>query len=56
MPNNNYATLVTGQHYPSAWISVAGEDTLGTTQLNTIYQGHVFDEQEARFLNVLFVG
>ena len=56
MPNNNYATLVTGQHYPSAWISVAGEDTLGTTQLNTIYQGHVFDEQEARFLNVLFIG
>jgi len=56
MPNVNYATLVTTQHYPGDFISRAAEDTLGTTQLNTIYQGHVYDDNDIRFLNVMFIG
>jgi len=56
MPNVNYATFVTGQHYPGAFSSLGSEDTLGTTQLNTIYQGHVYHPDDARFLNVMFIG
>jgi hypothetical protein len=56
MPNDNYATLVTGQHYPGAFSDSGSEDTLGTTQLNTIYQGHVYHASNPRFLNVMFIG
>jgi hypothetical protein len=56
MPDENYATLVTGQYYPGSWLSLAGEDTLGTTQLNTKYQSHIFFDQTNRFLNVAIIG
>jgi hypothetical protein len=56
MPNDNYATLVTGQYYPGAFSDSGSEDTLGTTQLNTIYQGHVYHASNPRFLNVMFIG
>lgn len=56
MPNDNYATLVTGQHYPGSFSDSGSEDTLGTTQLNTIYQGHVYHAGSPRFLNVMFIG
>jgi len=56
MPNNNYATLVTGQHYPNFFSDNGSEDTLGDTQLNTIYQGHIYHANDPRFLNVMFIG
>lgn len=56
MPNANYATMVTGQHYPGAFADSGSEDTLGVTQLNTIYQGHVYHASDPRFLNVMFIG
>jgi hypothetical protein len=56
MPNVNYATLATGHHYPSAWFSTVNEDTIGTTQLNTIYQVHIAINQQNRFTNVMVIG
>ena len=56
MPNDNYATLVTGQHYPGSWTTTASEDTLGETQLNTVYQSHIQIDQSNRFTNVMIVG
>jgi hypothetical protein len=56
MPNDDYATIVTGQHYPSAWSTTANEDTLGTTQLNTVYQAHIYMSQHNRFINVAIIG
>lgn len=56
MPNVNYVTIATGAHYPGAFADEAAEDTLGETQLNTIYNGHVQIEESARFLNVMFIG
>jgi hypothetical protein len=53
MDNSNYTTMVTAQHYPSAWVDVGAENTLGTTQLNTIYQAHVMTNNGSRFLNVV---
>ena len=53
MDNSNYTTMVTAQHYPGAWVDVGAENTLGTTQLNTIYQAHVMTANGSRFLNVV---
>ena len=53
MEGTNYTTMVTGQHYPGAWVDVGAEDTLGTTQLNTRYQCHVMTANGSRFLNVV---
>ena len=49
----NYTTMVTAQHYPSAWGDVGCEDTLGTSQLNTINQCHVYTQNGSRFLNIV---
>jgi hypothetical protein len=56
MPNANYSTIACGQTYPSAWTSVVGEDTLGDTQLNTIYQAFIDQNQTSRFVSVAFIG
>jgi len=56
MPDENYATLVTGQYYPGSWVTTANEDTLGLTQLNTKYQSHIYFNQSNRFLNVAIIG
>ena len=56
MPNDDYATIVTGQRYPNAWATTASEDTLGETQLNTVYQSHIYINQSNRFTNVMIVG
>jgi hypothetical protein len=56
MPNDDYATVVTGQHYPGAWASINSEDTLGTTQLNTVYQSYIYMSQANRFINVAIIG
>lgn len=56
MPNVDYVTMATGQHYPSAWATRANEDTLGDTQLNTIYQAHIYIDNSNRFTNVIIVG
>lgn len=56
MPNADYVTVVTGQHYPSVFATTANEDTLGDTQLNTIYQAHIYTSNANRFTNVIIVG
>jgi hypothetical protein len=56
MPNVNYATMVTGQLYPTAWFSMGTEGSIGDTQLNTIYQAFVAQNESTRFLSVSIVG
>jgi len=56
MPNANYSTICTGANYPSSHTNVGAEDTLGTTQLNTVYQAHIYSSVNTWFLNVLIVG
>ena len=56
MPNVDYVTMATGQYYPSAWATRANEDTLGDTQLNTIYQAHIYIDNNNRFTNVTIIG
>ena len=56
MPDTDYAILATGQLYPGAWLSTLGENTLGTTQLNTEYQAHVYMSQGSLFCSVAIVG
>lgn len=56
MPNANYATCSIGQRYPGSWVSTSAEDTSGNTQLNSVYQCHVYTSQPVRFLNVVVFG
>lgn len=56
MPNDDYATVATGQHFPGAWDTTANEATLGETQLNTVYQSHIYISKQNRFLNVIVIG
>ena len=56
MPNEDYATMVTGQLYPNAWWTEGNEDTLGNTQLNTIYQAHIAISHANRFCNAVIFG
>jgi hypothetical protein len=58
MPNINYVINATGQHYPGQWVSTVAEATFGTTQINTIYQGYIYMQQDRphRFLNVVVFG
>ena len=56
MPNANYSTICTGAYYPGSHTNVGAEDSLGTTQLNTVYQAHVYSSVNTWFLNVLIVG
>lgn len=53
MDDANYTTMVTAQHYPSAWVDVGAEDTTGTAQLNTRYQAYVMSANGSRFLNAV---
>jgi hypothetical protein len=56
MPNDDYATIVTGQFFPSAWATTANEYTVGNTQANTVYQAHIYMSQQNRFVNVAIIG
>jgi hypothetical protein len=56
MPNANYAVIANGQYYPLAFLGYTLEDTLGTTQLNTVYQAFVYQTEALRFLNVGILG
>jgi hypothetical protein len=55
MPNVNYASLISGQHYPAAWIITGGEHTAGDTQLNTINNAYIYHSEASRFLSVAFI-
>jgi hypothetical protein len=56
MPNDDYATIATGQFFPGAWATTANEYTVGNTQANTVYQAHIYMNQENRFINVAIIG
>ena len=56
MPNDDYATIVTGQFFPGGWATTANEYTVGNTQANTVYQAHVYMNQQNRFINVAIIG
>ena len=56
MPNDDYATIVTGQFFPGAWATTANEYTVGNTQANTVYQAHIYMNQQNRFINVAIIG
>ncbi len=56
MPNDDYATIATGQFFPSAWATTANEYTVGNTQANTVYQAHIYMSQQNRFVNVAIIG
>jgi hypothetical protein len=56
MPNDDYATIATGQFFPGAWATTANEYTVGNTQANTVYQAHIYMNQQNRFINVAIIG
>lgn len=56
MPNDDYAIVSAGQHYPGSWVGTVSEHTLGNTQLNTQYQAHIQISQALRFCSVAIVG
>jgi hypothetical protein len=56
MPNDDYATITTGQFFPGAWATTANEYTVGNTQANTVYQAHIYMNQQNRFINVAIIG
>jgi hypothetical protein len=56
MPNDDYATIATGQFFPGAWATTANEYTVGNTQANTVYQAHIYMSQQNRFVNVAIIG
>jgi len=56
MPNDDYASIVTGQFFPGAWATTTNEYTVGNTQANTVYQAHIYMNQPNRFINVVIIG
>jgi len=57
MPNADYASTGSGHHYPSAFgPGQFGEDTLGTTQLNTVNQAYFYHQYNNRFCSVMILG
>jgi hypothetical protein len=57
MPNDDYASAGFGHHYPGAWgPGQFGEDSLGTTQLNTVNQAYFYQQYDNRFCSVIIVG
>lgn len=57
MPNDDYALLVTSQHFPGSWVATPAEAASpGDTQLNSVYQAYAYTSQPARFMSVSIIG
>lgn len=56
MPNDDYALIATSHRFPAAWTAIAAENTAGNTQYNTVNQGYLYIDREARFMSVLVIG
>jgi hypothetical protein len=56
MPNEHYSSCITGQYYVGVWNTIANEDTLGETTINTSQSCHIYASIPQRVISIVVFG